>query len=189
MGELMASMTEITNASEQIAKIIKTIDEIAFQTNLLALNAAVEAARAGEHGLGFAVVADEVKNLAGRSADAAKETAGIIEEAIEQIRTGNAIAKQTDQAFANILDKAKKTSDIIGEITTSIQEQSEGMAQVATAMGQIDQVTQQNAANSEEAAAAAEELSAQAESMVQSIRHVVGYDADEAADTRLLGHH
>ncbi|MGE4294631.1 MAG: methyl-accepting chemotaxis protein [Campylobacterales bacterium] len=169
---LMTSMTEITEASEQIAKIIKTIDEIAFQTNLLALNAAVEAARAGEHGLGFAVVADEVKNLAGRSANAAKETAGIIEKAITKIKEGNQIARETNEAFAEILDKAKKTSDLIGEIAASVREQAEGMNQIATAMGQIDQITQQNAATSEEAAAASEEMNAQANAMMSSVAEV-----------------
>jgi len=179
---LMTAMRKITESSEQIAKIIKTIDEIAFQTNLLALNAAVEAARAGEHGLGFAVVADEVKNLAQRSANAAKETAGIIEEALEEIKNGNKIAQETNEAFTEILEKAKKTSDLIGEISVSIREQAEGMNQIATAMGQIDQVTQQNAANSEEVAAAGEELNAQAISMMQSVEaiaRIVGYDISE----------
>ncbi|MGE4294547.1 MAG: methyl-accepting chemotaxis protein [Campylobacterales bacterium] len=183
---LMTSMGEITEASEQIAKIIKTIDEIAFQTNLLALNAAVEAARAGEHGLGFAVVADEVKNLAGRSANAAKETAGIIEQAINKIKEGNQIARETNESFAEILDKAKKTSDLIGEIAASVREQAEGMNQISQAMGQIDSITQQNAATSEEAAAAAEEMNAQANAMMSSVAslgRIVGVDA-----SHLLAH-
>jgi methyl-accepting chemotaxis protein len=169
---LMQSMDEITDASQQIAKIIKTIDEIAFQTNLLALNAAVEAARAGEHGLGFAVVADEVKNLAGRSAQAAKETAGIIETAIEKIKEGSHIAAQTNESFGRILEKAKKTSDLIGEIAASVKEQAEGMNQIAESMGQIDQITQQNAATSEEAAAASEQMNAQASAMMESVAGV-----------------
>jgi methyl-accepting chemotaxis protein len=177
----MESMQNITSSSEQIAKIIKTIDEIAFQTNLLALNAAVEAARAGEHGLGFAVVAEEVKNLAGRSAKAAQETADIIETSIQQVNQGNTIAKETDEAFSDILDKIQKTSNLIGEIAISSKEQSEGMRQISQAMGQIDDVTQQNAAASEEAAAAAEELNAQATSMlitVAEVGKVVGIDIE-----------
>ncbi len=183
---LTESMNEITEASQQIAKIIKTIDEIAFQTNLLALNAAVEAARAGEHGLGFAVVADEVKNLAQRSANAAKETAGIIETAIEKIKEGNQVANETNEAFGDILDRAKKTGDLIGEIAASVKEQAEGMNQIATAMGQIDTITQQNAATSEEAAAASEQMNAQAASMMESVTDVakiVGLNLEHGVDT------
>ncbi|MFA6137177.1 MAG: methyl-accepting chemotaxis protein [Sulfurimonas sp.] len=175
--ELMAAMQEINNSSERIAKIIKTIDEIASQTKLLALNAAVEAARAGEHGLGFAVVADEVKGLAQRSANAATETSEIIEQSIKQIKNGLDVAKKTNEAFGNIDEKIKKTSNLISEISISTKEQSEGMSQIAQAMGNIDQVTQQNAATSEEAAAASEELNAQAvamQDMVAVIAAMVG---------------
>ena len=181
-SELMAAMQEINTSSERIAKIIKTIDEIASQTKLLALNAAVEAARAGEHGLGFAVVADEVKGLAQRSANAATETSEIIEESISQIRTGLDVAGKTNESFGDILEKIKKTSNLIGEISISTKEQSEGMNQIATAMGSIDQVTQQNAATSEEAAAAAEELNAQAlsmQDMVGEIAAMVGFEMDQ----------
>ena len=183
---LMEKMTGVSESSAKIAKIIKTIDEIAFQTNLLALNAAVEAARAGEHGLGFAVVAEEVKSLAQRSANAAKETADIIEESIEQIKNGNSIAEETNEAFEDIVDKVQKTSNIIGEISTSVNEQAEGMNQVASAMGQIDEITQQNAASAEEAAAASEQLNAQALSMLDSVAEIakmVGIDVDTQSNT------
>lgn len=179
VGDLMVAMEKITDSSQKIAKIIKTIDEIAFQTNLLALNAAVEAARAGEHGLGFAVVAEEVKNLAERSANAAKEITSIIEASIDQVKAGTEVANRTKASFAEILTGVKKTSDLIGEIAISAKEQAEGMNQIATAMGSVDQITQQNASASEETAAAAEELNAQALSMLESVAEIAalaGYD-------------
>ncbi len=175
--KLLVSMNEITGSSKEIANIIKTIDEIAFQTNLLALNAAVEAARAGEHGLGFAVVAEEVRNLAGKSANAAKETAVIIDNSLTQVNNGNKIANETNKAFEEILDKVNKSSVLITEISDASKEQTEGMHQINKAMGQIDEVTQTVASTSEESAAAAEELSAQATSMegtVKSISLIVG---------------
>jgi len=179
VGDLMVAMEKITDSSQKIAKIIKTIDEIAFQTNLLALNAAVEAARAGEHGLGFAVVAEEVKNLAERSAGAAKEITGIIEASIDQVKAGTDVANKTKESFTEILNGIKKTSDLIGEIAISAKEQAEGMNQIATAMGSVDQITQQNASASEETAAAAEELNAQALSMLDNVAELAalaGYD-------------
>jgi len=179
VGDLMVAMEKITDSSQKIAKIIKTIDEIAFQTNLLALNAAVEAARAGEHGLGFAVVAEEVKNLAERSAGAAKEITGIIEASIDQVKAGTEVANKTKESFTEILNGIKKTSDLIGEIAISAKEQAEGMNQIATAMGSVDQITQQNASASEETAAAAEELNAQALSMLDNVSELAmlaGFD-------------
>ncbi|AOO66228.1 methyl-accepting chemotaxis protein [Sulfurospirillum halorespirans] len=184
VGDLMVAMEKITDSSQKIAKIIKTIDEIAFQTNLLALNAAVEAARAGEHGLGFAVVAEEVKNLAERSAGAAKEITGIIEASIDQVKMGTEVANRTKESFTEILTSIKKTSDLIGEIAISAKEQAEGMNQIATAMGSVDQITQQNASASEETAAAAEELNAQALSMLESVAEIAalaGYDMGKEA--------
>ena len=186
--DLMMAMDKITDSSQKIAKIIKTIDEIAFQTNLLALNAAVEAARAGEHGLGFAVVAEEVKNLAERSAAAAKEITGIIETSIDQVKMGTDAANRTKASFGEILQSIKKTSDLIGEIAISAKEQAEGMNQIATAMGSVDQITQQNASASEETAAAAEELNAQAIAMLESVAQIAalaGYDVGKES-TRAL---
>lgn len=167
--KLSTSMEEINDSSRKISNIIKTIDEIAFQTNLLALNAAVEAARAGEHGLGFAVVAEEVRNLARRSAEAAKDTASIIEKSIEDVGKGNQITEQTNKAFVEILDKVKKTGDIIGEIAIASKEQTTGINQLSEAMSQVDSVTQVIASNSEESAAASEEMSAQAVTMKGTI--------------------
>ncbi|AFL69385.1 HAMP domain-containing methyl-accepting chemotaxis protein [Sulfurospirillum barnesii] len=191
MADLMVAMEKITDSSQKIAKIIKTIDEIAFQTNLLALNAAVEAARAGEHGLGFAVVAEEVKNLAERSANAAKEITSIIEASIDQVKVGTEVASRTKASFGEILSSIKKTSDLIGEIAISAKEQAEGMNQIATAMGSVDQITQQNASASEETAAAAEELNAQAISMLESVAEIAalaGYDMGKERSVSKVNH-
>jgi methyl-accepting chemotaxis protein len=188
LKDLLKYMVMITEDSEKIAKIIKTIDEIAFQTNLLALNAAVEAARAGEHGLGFAVVADEVKGLASKSAEAAKETETIIKEAIDRIQVGDKITQDTGEVFKTIIERVEKTSSLISNTTETIHEQAEGMKQISGAMSNIDDFTQQNAATSEEAAATSEELSAQTESMLENVRQVaqlIGYEieANEASHT------
>jgi methyl-accepting chemotaxis protein len=165
MEELTTSMAEISSASEETSKIIKTIDEIAFQTNLLALNAAVEAARAGEAGAGFAVVADEVRNLAMRAAEAAKNTAVLIEGTVRKVKGGGEIVSTTNDDFAVVSKSAAKVAELIGEIAASSSEQAQGIEQVNLAITEVDKVVQQNAANSEESASAAEEMNAQAEQM------------------------
>ncbi len=170
MQEMMGSMQEIKKSSDQIAKIIKVIDDIAFQTNILALNAAIEAARAGEAGMGFAVVAEEVRNLAQRSAQAAKDTTAIIESNIELSNKGVTVAERVREALNEITAQAKKVSELMEEISAASQEQAQGVEQVNKAMAQMETVTQQNAASAEESASAAEELSAQAESMRKIIQ-------------------
>jgi methyl-accepting chemotaxis protein len=158
-------MDAIKASSDNIAKIIKTIDEIAFQTNILALNAAVEAARAGEAGMGFAVVAEEVRSLAQRSATAAHETADRIEDSIQKSANGVALSRKVAHGFEQIVGRVRDVDTIIAEIATSSTEQASGVAQVLTAITQMDQITQAAAANAEETAAASEELSAQAVSL------------------------
>jgi methyl-accepting chemotaxis protein len=165
MHQLNEAMTGINESSEKISKIIKVIEEIAFQTNLLALNAAVEAARAGEHGKGFAVVADEVRNLAQRCAQAAKETTGLIEDAVNRSHQGTRVAAEVGKALGAIVVDVAKVSDLITGITQASQEQAQGVDQVNTAVSQMDKVTQQNAAGAQQSAAAAEELSAQSQTV------------------------
>jgi methyl-accepting chemotaxis protein len=165
MQELIGSMNEISRASEDTSKIIKTIDEIAFQTNLLALNAAVEAARAGEAGAGFAVVADEVRNLAMRAAEAAKTTSALIEGTVKKVKTGSEIVSRTNAAFVEVASSTGKASELVGEIASASHEQAQGISQVNVAVTEMDKVTQQTAATAEESASASEELTAQAEQM------------------------
>ncbi|TDB40313.1 MAG: hypothetical protein D9V46_00260 [Deltaproteobacteria bacterium] len=162
MQRLTGSMQEISKASEQTSKIIKTIDEIAFQTNLLALNAAVEAARAGEAGAGFAVVADEVRNLAMRAAEAAKNTATLIEGTVGKVQTGSELVSKTNQSFAEVSEASGRINLLISEIASASKEQAHGISQINKAIGHIDSVTQQNAASAEESASSSEVLSAQA---------------------------
>jgi methyl-accepting chemotaxis protein len=173
MTELTGSMDEIAKASDETSKIIKTIDEIAFQTNLLALNAAVEAARAGEAGAGFAVVADEVRNLAMRAADAARDTAELIEGTVKKVNQGSELVSNTNEAFTRVSDSASKVGELVAEIAAASNEQAQGIEQVNTAVTEMDKVTQSNAANAEESASASEEMSAQAEQMKAMVENLV----------------
>ncbi|MEN6486291.1 MAG: methyl-accepting chemotaxis protein [Syntrophobacteraceae bacterium] len=192
MTELTGAMAEISSASEATQKIIKTIDEIAFQTNLLALNAAVEAARAGEAGAGFAVVADEVRNLAMRSADAAKNTANLIEGTVSKVKEGTEVVRKTGSEFADVASGTEKMGMLIGEITAASSEQANGIEQVNKAVSGMDQVVQQNATNAEESAAASEEMNAQAEHMRQFVEELVAIiggtgKAEKKAKTAVAG--
>ena len=173
MTDMTSAMSEISNSSEQIGRIIKTIEDIAFQTNLLALNAAVEAARAGEAGKGFAVVADEVRNLAQRSAQAARDTTALIQETIDNVQTGVDVSQKLGKSFAGIQVSAETVTRLIQEIAAATNEQAQGVDQVNTAVAQMDKVTQQNAASAEESASASEELSAQAEQLNSMVEDLV----------------
>ena len=165
MQRLSEAMEKIKASSDATARIVKTIDEIAFQTNLLALNAAVEAARAGDAGKGFAVVAEEVRNLAMRSAEAAKSTAELIDESVHNAESGVALNQTVLGQLQEITGQTNQVGEVMGEIATASEQQSSGIEQITSAVEQMNQLTQQNAANSEESASAAEELSGQAEEL------------------------
>ena len=169
VGQVVQTMKGINDSSKKIADIISVIDGIAFQTNILALNAAVEAARAGEQGRGFAVVASEVRNLAQRSAEAAKEIKSLIGASVEHVAQGTALVARAGTTMEEIVTSIKRVTDIMGEISSASSEQSTGVSQVGEAVTQMDQVTQQNAALVEESAAAAESLKHQAQQLVQAV--------------------
>ena len=184
MTELTQSMEDISKASDETSKIIKTIDEIAFQTNLLALNAAVEAARAGEAGAGFAVVANEVRNLAMRAAEAAKNTSVLIEGTVKKVREGSELVERTGGAFAEVSRSAAKVADLVAEIAAASSEQAQGIDQINKAVAEMDKVTQQTAANAEESASASEEMNAQAEQMkdiASGLLRIIGSGASKNA--------
>ncbi|MDE2349417.1 MAG: PAS domain S-box protein [Gammaproteobacteria bacterium] len=182
VSQAIRAMTEINDSSRKIVDIIGVIDEIAFQTNLLALNAAVEAARAGEQGRGFAVVASEVRNLAGRSATAAKEIKGLIQDSVKKVEEGSSLVTQSGQTLDHIVLAVKKVSDIIGEIAGASQEQSAGIEQVNKAVMQLDEMTQQNAALVEEASAASQSMAGQANTLMEMLsRYQVTQEAAAAA--------
>ncbi|HON23290.1 MAG TPA: methyl-accepting chemotaxis protein [Syntrophales bacterium] len=187
MNNLTKSMAEISKASEDTSKIIKTIDEIAFQTNLLALNAAVEAARAGEAGAGFAVVAEEVRNLAIRAAEAARNTAVLIEDTVKRIGDGSGLVQTTNEDFQAVAQSAVKVGELVAEISAASGEQSTGIDQINRAVSEMDKVVQQSAANAEETASASEEMNAQAEQVRQvakTLLEIVGGSAGETLDVR-----
>ncbi len=173
MKEMIQAINEVRETSERTGKIIKTIDEIAFQTNLLALNAAVEAARAGEAGAGFAVVAQEVRNLAIRSADAARNTANLIENTIAVVKKSHDLTQVTEASFAENIEIARQVDQLVHEIASASQEQAQGIGQISKAVLELDRVTQQSAAGAQESAAAAEEMNSQTTHVREVVQKLV----------------
>jgi methyl-accepting chemotaxis protein len=183
MGRMATAITEIQSAADETAKIVRTIDEIAFQTNLLALNAAVEAARAGDAGRGFAVVAEEVRNLAMRSAEAARNTSALIQESVVKAQSGVTTASEVESSLAQMQSAVKNLGDLVQQVAEAVQTESERIEQINQALAQIDDVTQSNAASAEESAASGEELSAQATElgrMIGDLVAVIGSAAQKA---------
>ena len=186
MQRLMKSMDAISASSNDIKKIIKVIDDIAFQTNILALNAAVEAARAGEHGRGFAVVAEEVRNLAAKSANATKETTALIEGSIRNVQEGVKISTETSESLQRIVTSAESAVALVNSIAAASKEQATGFAQISLGISQVSEVVQTNVATAEESAAASVELSGQAASLVENVKQFrLKNNLGKAANTRI----
>jgi methyl-accepting chemotaxis protein/methyl-accepting chemotaxis protein-1 (serine sensor receptor) len=187
LGGMVVAMQEISGASQEVAKIIKVIDDIAFQTNILALNAAVEAARAGEAGMGFAVVADEVRNLAQRCAQAAKDTQALIETAVTKSAQGSQKVQDVEQAITGLSKQAVEMKTLVDEVSVGSQEQKRGLEQIARAISQMEQVTQKTAASAEEGASAGEELNAQADTLRALVRELMRFvEGTDEAHEQLL---